>query len=282
LLLIKYFMDNKISACLVLHNEEELIRACLESIKNVVDEIIIVHDGKCEDNTLKICSEYTNNIYVREKIGSAPPHRPLSYNKASYDWVLHIDADERLSKELQINLKNLLRQKKYAAFEFLWPMPGSDIDNKKIKSFKLCFYNKNKISFLGIPHFIPIVKGRIKKTDFLLEHKPSYNKINFNIFKNKWLKVSKFQASFYFKDFKDINKYNYPSKDWPFRYKIKKNFSLLLIPIDFFRTLMSELLRIKIYGNFYDYKICLYKALNKAALNFYIFIFKFKKKISQK
>ena len=44
---------NTISACLVVHNEEKLIGRCLESIKNLVDEIIVVHDGPCQDKTLR-------------------------------------------------------------------------------------------------------------------------------------------------------------------------------------------------------------------------------------
>ena len=48
-------MTNKISACLVVRNEEKIIKKCLDSIKDVVDEIIIVHDGEYNDKTLKIC-----------------------------------------------------------------------------------------------------------------------------------------------------------------------------------------------------------------------------------
>ena len=41
-----------ISACLVVYNEEKVIRQCLDSIKGFVDEIILVHDGQCTDKTL--------------------------------------------------------------------------------------------------------------------------------------------------------------------------------------------------------------------------------------
>ena len=48
-----------ISTILVVNNEEKLIRRCLESIKPVSDEIIVIHDGKCLDDSLKITSEFT-------------------------------------------------------------------------------------------------------------------------------------------------------------------------------------------------------------------------------
>lgn len=46
--------EHSISACLVVRNEEAVIERCLESLAGVVDEIVLVHDGECEDRTLEI------------------------------------------------------------------------------------------------------------------------------------------------------------------------------------------------------------------------------------
>jgi Glycosyltransferases involved in cell wall biogenesis len=62
-------MRNKISACIVVYNEEKVIKRCLDSIKNVVDEIILVHDGPCKDRTLEIAKRYTNKIFIRPHVG---------------------------------------------------------------------------------------------------------------------------------------------------------------------------------------------------------------------
>ena len=91
-------MNNKISACLVVHNEEKVIRRCLDSIKNVVDEIIVVHDGPCTDKTMEIAREYGAKIYEQPFNGEAEKHRPFSYRMTSGAWILQIDADEYLSK----------------------------------------------------------------------------------------------------------------------------------------------------------------------------------------
>ena len=44
---------NRISACTIVFNEEKKIRPCLKSLQGCVDEIIVIHDGKCSDKTLK-------------------------------------------------------------------------------------------------------------------------------------------------------------------------------------------------------------------------------------
>ena len=71
-----------ISACLVIHNEEKLLKRCLESIKDVVDEIILVHDGECTDKSLNIANNFHSRIFIRDFIGEAEWHRPFSYEEA--------------------------------------------------------------------------------------------------------------------------------------------------------------------------------------------------------
>ncbi len=100
-------MPTTLSACLVVCNEESRIKDCLESIKNCVDEIIVVHDGPCADKTLDIAKKYTKNIFVHQKVGNAEILRSYAYRKSTGDWILKIDADERLSKEAQRKIRNL-------------------------------------------------------------------------------------------------------------------------------------------------------------------------------
>ena len=52
----------KISACVITKNEEKNIVRCLNSIKDIVDEIIVVDTGS-NDKTINIAEKYTNNIY---------------------------------------------------------------------------------------------------------------------------------------------------------------------------------------------------------------------------
>ena len=54
---------NKISAFIVAYHEENLIERCLRSLVDVVDEIIVVHDGPCLDKTIKIAQKYTSKVF---------------------------------------------------------------------------------------------------------------------------------------------------------------------------------------------------------------------------
>jgi len=88
-----------ISACIISFNEEKKIRECIESLLPVVDEIVLV-DSLSNDHTLKIAGNYTDRIFNQEFLGHIE-QKNLAVEKASNDWILSLDCDERLSVELQ-------------------------------------------------------------------------------------------------------------------------------------------------------------------------------------
>ena len=83
-----------ISACIITLNEESRIRDCLESVK-WVDEIIVV-DSFSTDKTVDICKEYTDRVYQRAWPGNID-QKNYTIGLAKCDWILSLDADERLS-----------------------------------------------------------------------------------------------------------------------------------------------------------------------------------------
>ncbi len=265
-------MENKISACLVVYNEEKVIRRCLESIKDVVDEIIVVHDGECEDSTLEICREYTDKIFVRPHIGVAEPHRPFSYSQAIGEWILQIDADEYLSEELRNNLKSLAQDNNIDAYEFLWPLWNGITHSSINWPYKRCFYRKKNFLYLGIPNFVAEVMGNIKKCSFTLEHQPNYNNYTWDNFKTKWLKWAKLQATFYLRNFKDIEKYNYQKEDWSLKVKLRKRFPLLLIPPEFIITFIKTLKDGAYKEFFVGYKFAFIFGIYRIIVNYFIFL----------
>ncbi len=98
----------KISAVIITLNEERNIARCLESI-SWVDEIIIV-DAFSKDNTVIIGSQYTDKIFQRKWPGYSE-QRNFGLSQAKSDWVLFIDADERVSPLLADEIKRLLQNK---------------------------------------------------------------------------------------------------------------------------------------------------------------------------
>ncbi len=87
-----------ISACMIVKNEEDLLPECLESIRDWVDEIVIVDTGST-DKTIKIAKSYGAKIYHQEWEGNFSKHRNYSIDEATSDWIFIIDADERFYNE---------------------------------------------------------------------------------------------------------------------------------------------------------------------------------------
>jgi glycosyltransferase involved in cell wall biosynthesis len=94
-----------LSVIIITKNEALNIRECLESVK-WADEIIVVDSGSTDD-TLAICREFTPHVYIRDWPGfGAQKNRALGY--ASKEWVLSLDADERITPELRAEIEQTL------------------------------------------------------------------------------------------------------------------------------------------------------------------------------
>lgn len=104
----------KLSVAIITFNEENRIREALESVK-WADEIVVV-DSMSTDNTVEICREYTERVYQIPWHGHVK-QKQIATDKTSYDWVLSIDADERVSPELAEDIQRALAENpRYAGY----------------------------------------------------------------------------------------------------------------------------------------------------------------------
>lgn len=86
-----------VTVCIITFNEEDRIRACLESVK-WAGEIVVV-DSYSEDKTVAICREYTDKVFLNKWPGNVA-QKNYALERAGNEWVLFLDADERVSGEL--------------------------------------------------------------------------------------------------------------------------------------------------------------------------------------
>ncbi|MBU1122352.1 MAG: glycosyltransferase family 2 protein [Candidatus Omnitrophota bacterium] len=100
-------MKVPLSVVIITKNEEKRIKDCLESVCDWAEEIIVV-DDESTDQTRQIVSSYTDQIFVR-KMEIEGRHRNWAYAKAKYDWVLSLDADERMLPELKEEINQVLK-----------------------------------------------------------------------------------------------------------------------------------------------------------------------------
>lgn len=89
--------QNKISVVIITGNEENNIRDCLKSV-SWADEIIVV-DSESTDNTVNIAKEFTVKVFVHKWQGYSA-QKTYSLTLAKNDWILSLDADERVSENL--------------------------------------------------------------------------------------------------------------------------------------------------------------------------------------
>ena len=108
-------MKSTLSVIIIVKNEEHDIRGCLESI-TWANEIVVLDSGSV-DNTLSIAKEYTEKVYTStdwQGFG-IQKNRALAY--ATCDWVLSLDADERVSDVLHQEIANAIQSTNIAIYK---------------------------------------------------------------------------------------------------------------------------------------------------------------------
>lgn len=143
-----------ISLCMIVKDEEFNLHNCLDSIKEYVDEIIVVDTGS-KDRTKQIAQQFTDKVYDYEWCNNFSAARNYSINLATNDWVIILDADETVEKfNIEsvsgfINDKNNIR--KLGMIESINIInEGSGIRKNIIKTNRI--FNKKYFHYAGIIH----------------------------------------------------------------------------------------------------------------------------------
>ena len=147
--------ETKISAVIITFNEDNNIARCIDSLRDVADEIIVV-DSHSSDATEKICRE-KGVIFIQKSWQGYSETKNYANAQASFDYMLSIDADEALSEEL----KNSIRQLKTGdMLDGYYLNRLTNYCGKWIKHCgwypdrKLRLWNRNKGSWQGTIHEI--------------------------------------------------------------------------------------------------------------------------------
>jgi glycosyltransferase involved in cell wall biosynthesis len=119
----------RLSVTIITLNEADRIGRCLESVKDLADEIIVLDCGST-DGTLDIVRQYTDQVFETDWPGYGI-QKQRALEKAQYDWVLAIDADEALDPELQKSVRKLLSEPRgnKVAIQMPW---GVTVYNKRL------------------------------------------------------------------------------------------------------------------------------------------------------
>ncbi len=107
--------ERKISAVIITYNEENNIKRCLTSLKDIADEIIVV-DSFSTDKTEAICAEFGVR-FVKHKFDGHIEQKNWAREQASHNIVLSLDADEALDNSLQDSILAVKKNWQYDAYK---------------------------------------------------------------------------------------------------------------------------------------------------------------------
>ncbi|MFR2534055.1 MAG: glycosyltransferase [Clostridia bacterium] len=163
----------EISLCMIVKNEEAVIGRCLESVKDIADEIIIVDTGST-DSTKEIISKYTDKIYDFKWVDDFAKARNFSFSKATKEYIMWLDADDvilpedyekfiKLKQDIDTNIDIYVM--KYNYFVDKDNIPSLIQDRARL------FKRSKNYQWISPIHEVIIRTGNVKDIDISITHK---------------------------------------------------------------------------------------------------------------
>ena len=181
---------------MIVKDEEKILKGFLRAIKGLVDEIIIIDTGSL-DKTKEIAKRFTDKVYDFKWQNDFSKARNFSIEKATKEWILILDPDEKIEKDDLIKLKDIIMQQtqleteRGGRVEPIKEVPtlGFRLIQKtyyknkiiSIRGITRVFKNNKKIKFIYPIHEtvrepIKNLKTKIGRTGIVINHYPRINK----------------------------------------------------------------------------------------------------------
>ena len=163
----------EISLCMIVRDEEKIIGRCLESVKDIVDEIIIVDTGSI-DRTKEIVLQYTEKVFDFEWVNDFAKARNFSCSKATKDYILWLDADDVILSEDYnkfMKLKNNLDgniDMYMMKYNYILDKEGNPT---LVQERERLFKREKNYQWVSPIHEVIIPEGRIENVDIAITHK---------------------------------------------------------------------------------------------------------------
>lgn len=161
-----------ISIVVITKNEADVIEGCLESVK-WADEIVVVDSGST-DNTVEMAKKYTNNVHVLPFEGFGK-QRNNGMQLAKNEWILFIDADERLSSGMKTTIEKILKSEN--------EVTGYDIYFKHYLFGRFLKYG----GWFPDPHIRLIKKGSFDYPNDAVDTQISYRGVKGSLWGKGWI-----------------------------------------------------------------------------------------------
>lgn len=191
-----------ISLCMIVKNEEETLARCLDSAKDIVDEINIVDTGS-SDRTVEIARQYTDRIFFYAWTNSFAAARNESYKYATKDYILYLDADDVLLEADQKKFKELKEtlDPSIDAVSMYYDAGTDAFGNVTLRYRNIRLVKREKnYQWYGDCHNYLDVRGNIFLSDIAVTHKKTRHSVGrtVSIYDSKIARGDTFSARDYF------------------------------------------------------------------------------------
>ncbi len=167
-------------------NEEENIERAIRSVQDLADEVVVVDSGST-DRTVEIAKSLGAKVFFREWTGYSDQ---LNYGVGlcGGDWVLVLDADEEVSRELKESIREEIKRPRYEAYEVCRRTCylGRFLRHAWYPEWRLRLFKKGKVAFEGVLHERVVFEGKVGRLRGDLYH------YSFKNLEHQYLKTVKY------------------------------------------------------------------------------------------
>lgn len=158
-----------ISLCMIVKNEEKNIKKCLESVVDIVDEIIVVDTGSV-DNTKNIVTNFTDKLFDYRWNNDFADARNYSVSFAENDWILILDADECIKMGNKDDIVDIMKENEYSIGRIVIESEYTRQGQKYIEIDHVArLFSKKYYTFDGVIHEQLVPLNGIPKKSFELD-----------------------------------------------------------------------------------------------------------------
>jgi len=166
----------RLSLCMIVKNEEAFLDDCLKSVRGLVDELVVLDTGST-DRTTEIARSHGASVYFLPWSDNFSEARNKSLEYASGEWILHLDADERLDERSRETIRRALDAPDFDAYELTIHNYRSDDSGSDLLIHRACrlYRNNPAYRYCGRVHerITPSIEkagGRIGRLDAVIHH----------------------------------------------------------------------------------------------------------------
>ena len=180
-----------ISLCMIVKNEEEVLERCLNSLKGLMDEIIIVDTGST-DSTKEIAARYTDKIYDFSWCDDFAAARNFSFSKATQEYIYAPDADEVLDdtnrRRFMMLKAALLPEIEIVQMKYITPSKFNTVQNSSSEYRPKLFKRLRTFTWINPVHETVRLEPVVYDSDICIQHLPqgTHGKRDFTIFKRSF------------------------------------------------------------------------------------------------